>query len=250
MKCPECNGTTISPEGILGEKACTNCGLVAEESLVAQHFSQWAPKLPSNWNEQDSETLKEWLTTLRTVSCQLNIPNFPYREEVARIIRKENDSFSQSQRFTKNKKATVAALIQLILKEYGKDRSLKRICQQLTLDSKLVMKQTWILKENFRVKKKLLKMQRKSSKEYLYKYGGKITSNNNLLLKAEETLIKVQRKGGNPISMAAGAFYYACKAKGAKIAKKTIGKTFHVSHRTVDTNERKIRRFLTSIRIK
>ena len=246
MNCPECSGTTISPEGLLGEKVCPNCGLVIGEATVARHFSQWTPNWPSNWAEQDSDTLKEWLTALRMVSCQLNIPNFPYREEAARLIRKENESFFQSQRFAKDKRATVAALVQLILKEYGKECSIKRICQQLSLDGKLVLKQTWNLKKNLRAKQQL-KNQRKSSKEYLYKFGGKITCNNHLLLRAEETLAKVQRKGGNPVSLAAGAFYYACKVMRIRISKKVIGKTFCVSDRTVDTNERRIRRRLACI---
>jgi transcription initiation factor TFIIIB Brf1 subunit/transcription initiation factor TFIIB len=167
--------------------------------------------------------------------------------EVARLIRKENGSLFQSQRFAKNKRETVAALMQLILKEYGKERSLKRICGQLSLDSKLVMKQTWDLKANFKAKKRLLKTRRKSSKEYLYVFGGKITSDNNLLVTAEETLSKVRKRGGNPISLAAGAFYYACKVKRVRITKKVIGKTFSVSDRTVDTNERRIRHLLASI---
>ena len=246
LKCPECSETIISPEGLSGEKVCGTCGLVAGLTY-GPYFSQWTPKWPSNWDRQDSKTLKEWLTALRLVSCQLNIPNFPYREEAARLLRKENGDLSQSHRFSKNKRETVAALLQLILNEYGKERSIKTICKQLCLDSRLVMKQIWILKENLRAKKQLLKTQRRSSKEYLYEYRGKITNNNAILLKAEETLGKVQRKGGHPISLAAGAFYYACKKHKVRITKKIIGKTFSVSDRTVDTNERRIRRFIASI---
>jgi len=246
LKCPECSGPIVFPEGISGEKVCGNCGLV-NGITYAHNFSQWTPKWPSNWNKQDSKTLREWLTALRLVSCQLNLPNFPYREEAARLLRKKNGDLSQSHRFSKNKRETVAALLQLILNEYGKERSTERICKQLGLDSKLVMKQIWILKENLRAEKKLLKTRRRSSKEYLYEYGGRITNNNEVLLKAEETLRKVKRKGGNPISLAAGALYYACKKHRVRITKKIIGKTFAVSDRTVDTNERKIRRFLTSV---
>jgi transcription initiation factor TFIIIB Brf1 subunit/transcription initiation factor TFIIB len=246
LKCPECGGTIVSPQGLLGEKVCTNCGLVVRKTLVARHFSQWTPDWPSNWGEQDSDTLKQWLTALRTVSCQLNIPNFPYREEAARLIRKEKRLFFQSQRLAKNKRATAAALLQLILREYGKERSIKNICQQLSLNSKLVMKQTWNLKENIRNKKQFLLTQKKSSKDYLYAYGGKIANSKHLLLRAEECLAKIQKKGGNPISLAAGAFYHACKVEGYKITKNVIGKAFGVSDRTVDTNERKIRRLIAS----
>ena len=246
LKCSECGGPTISPDGLLGERVCANCGLVVGETLVARHFSQWAPNWPSNWAQQDSETLKEWLTVLRTVSCQLNIPNFPYREEVARLIRKESGEFFQVQKFAKDKRATMAALLQLILKEYGRERSVKMMCQQLGLDSKLVLKQTWSLKKNLRGKKRL-KNSRKTSKEYLYKYGGKLTCDSQLLLTAERALEKVKRKGGNPVSLAAGAFYHACKMKRMRINKKLIGKMFFVSDRTVDTNERRIRRLLTAM---
>lgn len=250
MECPKCSGGTVSPEGLMGEKVCTNCGLVIKKTPVARHFSQWNPEWPSNYDEKDSETLKEWLTALRMVSCQLNLPNFPYREEAARAIRKENQLFSKSQRLAKNKRATVAALVHLILREYGKERSIKEICQQLHLDSKLVMKQTWTLKEKIGTKKQFFQTQRKSSKDYLYEYGGKIASSNHLLLTAEESLAKIQKKGGNPISLAAGAFYYACKVERVKINKKVIGKTFFVSDRTVDTNERKIRRLTVAVTTK
>ena len=53
--------------------------------------------------------------------------------------------------------------------------------------------------------------------------------------------------GGKRISLAlfpapvrAGAFYLACKANRIRISKEVVGKAFHVSDRTVDTNERKI----------
>jgi transcription initiation factor TFIIIB Brf1 subunit/transcription initiation factor TFIIB len=246
LNCSECGGLTISPDGLLGERVCTKCGLVVGETLVSRHFAQWSPNWPSNWGEHDSETLKEWLTVLRTISCQLNIPNFPYREEVARLIRKESGEFFQVQKFAKDKRSTVAALLQLILKEYGTDRSIRRMCQQLSLDSKLVLKQTWSLKKSLRGGKRL-KNSRKTSKEYLYKYGGKLTCDSQLLLAAEKTLIKFRRKGGNPLSLAAGAFYHACKMKRIRINKKLIGKTLSVSDRTVDTNERRIRRLLTSV---
>lgn len=248
--CPECRGTTVYPGGSIRERVCTNCGLVLGETSPARRFSQWNPNWPSKWIKEDSETLKQWLTTLRIVSCQLNLPNFPYREEAARLIRTKNHLFFQCQKLAKNKRETVAALMHLILREYGRERSIKKICQQLSLNSKLVMKQTWNLKKQIKPKKERQPTQRKSSKKYLYKYGGELTSNNQLLLKAQETLAKVKRNGGNPKSLAAGALYYACKLNKVKITKKAIGKTFCISDRTVDTNERKIRRLITPIAIK
>ena len=250
MECPKCSGRTVSPEGLIGETVCTNCGLVIKENPVARRFSQWNPKWPSNYDEEDSETLKEWLTVLRLVSCQLNLPNFPFREEAARAIRKENQLFSKSQRLAKNKRAAVAALVHLILRAYGKERPIKEICQQLHLDSKLVMKQTWTLKKKIATKKQFLQTKGKSSKHYLYEYGGKMTSSNHLLITAEESLAKIKKKGGNPISLAAGAFYYACKVERAKISKQLVGKTFFISERTVDTNERKIRRLIAAVTTK
>ena len=244
MECPKCAGTTVHPEGLTGETVCTRCGLVIEENQTARYHTGWYPTWPSNWTEEDSETLREWLTVLRTVSCQLNIPSFPYREEAARTIRKERRIFFKSPIFGKKKRATTAALLHLILKEYGKERSINEISQQLSLDSKLVMKQAWTLKENMVAKKPLLKIQRKSAKDYLYEYGGKIIPSNHILNAAEQSLTRIQRKGGNPISLAAGAFYLACKANQIRISKQAVGKAFHVSDRTVDTNERKMRRLI------
>ena len=39
-----------------------------------------------------------------------------------------------------------------------------------------------------------------------------------IILKAEKMLQKIRRSGGNPIGLAAGAFYYACKKKKNKIS--------------------------------
>ena len=153
MGCPECRGNTVYPGGSMRERVCTNCGLVLGEAALTQMFSQWNPNWPSKWVKEDSETLKQWLTTLRIVSCQLNLPNFPYREEAARLIRTKNNLFFQCQKLAKNKRETVAALMHLILREYGKERSIKKICQQLSLNSKLVMKQTWNLKKQIKPKK-------------------------------------------------------------------------------------------------
>ena len=138
--CQMCDRTVVYPEGLNGEKICSNCGLVIEETPVFKGFAQWTPEWYSNWNEQDSETLKEWLTTLRAVSCQLNIPNFPYREEAARTIRTQNHVLFRSQKLSKNKRATVAALMHLILKEYDKMRPIKEISKELSFDHKSVMK--------------------------------------------------------------------------------------------------------------
>ena len=130
VKCPKCYGIIVYPEGLNGEKICTQCGLVIEETPAIKSFTKWAPEWHSNWSEQDSETLKEWLTTLRAVSCQLNLPNFPYREEAARTIRTQNHLLFKSQKLSKNKRATVAALMHLVLKEYGKMRSIKEHIQR------------------------------------------------------------------------------------------------------------------------
>ncbi len=246
MNCPECSGNTIAPDGAVGEKVCTNCGLVTQETSGTHHFSQWNPEWPSTWSEKDSQTLREWLTDLRLVSCQLNIPSFPYREEAARLIRKEKRIFFQSQRLAKNKRETVAALLQLVLKEYGKQHSIKAICQQLSLNAELVMKQNWKLNDEIKTKTLVLPTPPKSPQNYLYNYGGKITNNPQLLTRARMALAKIQKKGGNPVSLAAGALYYACKKEKMKLTKEAIGKAFSISSRTVDTNERKIRRLITT----
>ena len=119
-----------------GEKICKNSGLVIEDSPTFKSFTQWVPEWHSNWKEEDSETLKEWLTTLRSVTCHLNIPNYPYREEAARTIRTQNRLLSKSQKLSKNKRATVAALMHLVLKEYNKTRPIKDIAKELSLDTK------------------------------------------------------------------------------------------------------------------
>lgn len=244
LKCRKCESAIVCPEGLDGEKICINCGLVIDEIPTFKGYTQWAPEWYSNWNEEDSETLKEWLTILRAVSCQLNLPNYPYREEAARTIRKQNHSLFKSQKLSKNKRATIAALMHLILKEYDKMRSIKEISKELSLDSKTVMKQTWLLNKTLKTKKETLKIQRKTAIDYLHEYAGKITTNKELIISAENTLQKIKRSGGNPIGLAAGAFYYGCK-KQTKISKEKIGETFGISARTVYTNEAKIRKLVS-----
>ena len=245
VKCRKCDSAVIYPEGLNGEIICAKCGLVIEDTFSLRHFSQWTPEWYSNWNEQDSETLKEWLTTLRGVSCQLNIPNFPYREEAARTIRTQNRLLSKSQKLSKNKRATVAALMHLILKEYDKIRPIKEISKELSLDNKLVLKQAWILNKTINQEKNDVKIQRKTSTDYLHEKGGKIPLNKEIFSVAESTLCQVKASGGNPIGVAAGALYFACKKK-TKISKEEIGQVFGISERTVYANEARIRKLMAT----
>jgi len=242
MKCHTCDSVIVYPEGLEGERICSSCGLVLEETPSIRSYAQWAPEWHSNWNEEDSETLKEWLTILRSVSCQLNIPNYPYREEAARTIRKQRHTLFKSQKLSKNKRATVAALIHLTLKEYDKLRPLKEISKELSLDPREVMKQSWLLNKTLNTEKEPLKTQRRTATDYLHEYAGKITEDKQLILKTDETLNKIRRAGGNPIGLAAGAFYNTCKSNKVKISKEKIGEVFHISARTVYTNEARIRK--------
>ena len=244
LQCKKCHGLIVYPEGLSGEKICTTCGLVIDNTATFKSFTQWTPEWHSNWKEQDSETLKEWLTTLRAVSCQLNIPNFPYREEAARTIRTQNHVIFRQQKLSKNKRETVAALMHLILKEYEKTRPIKRIAKELSLDSRSVMKQAWILNKTLNRENCHLKIQRKTAINYLHENAGKITDNKELILYAEKTLLKIRRSGGNPIGLAAGALYNACKENKTKISKEKIGEIFHISERTAYTNEARIRKLL------
>ncbi len=244
--CPDCSGDVIAPQGPTGEKVCNHCGLVIEKPASVRGFTQWTPKWFSNWEEADSETLKEWLTTLRLVSCQLQIPKFPYTEEVARTIRRGNRILAQSQNLGKNKRATVAALVHLILKQYNKTRPIREICQELSLDSKLVNKQTWILNGTIKNQTPILNIQRKNSKDYLTELGSKMTNNQEIIKTAQETLALVQKKGGNPVALASGALYHAYKLNKTRISKEQIAQAFGISPRTVDTNERRIRNILAN----
>ncbi|MGA3290094.1 MAG: hypothetical protein ABSD42_07650 [Candidatus Bathyarchaeia archaeon] len=246
MKCQKCNNTVIYPEGLEGEKICSSCGLVIEETPIFKSYTHWTPEWHSNWSEEDSETLKEWLTMLRAVSCQLNIPNYPYREEAARTIRKQNHTLFKSQKLSKNKRATVAALIHLTLKEYNKLRPLKEISKELSLDPREVMKQAWLLNKTLNAEKETIKIQRRTAIDYLHEYAGKITEDKELIVNAENILLKIKRSGGNPIGLAAGAFYNVCKKRKNKISKEKIGETFRISERTVYANEARIRKLVAT----
>jgi transcription initiation factor TFIIIB Brf1 subunit/transcription initiation factor TFIIB len=245
LKCGKCDSAVIYPEGLDGEIICASCGLVLEGTFSLKHFSQWTPEWFSNWNDQDSETIKDWLTTLRAVSCQLNIPNFPYREEAARTIRKQNHVLSKSKKLSKNKRATVAALMHFVLAEYDKVRSIKDISNELSLDKKLVLKQAWILNKTINQERSSIKIQRKTSTDYLHEKGGKIPLNKEIFSIAENALWQVKESGGNPRGVAAGAIYFACKKK-TRISKKEIGQVFGISERTVYTNEARIRRLMAT----
>jgi len=247
VKCKICGNTVIYPEGLQGEKACSKCGLVIEEMPQTKNYSQWTPEWHSNYDEEDSPTLKEWLTILRAVSCQLNIPNFPYREEAARTIRNKKHSFFQSQKLSKNKRATVAALLHLTLKEYNKMRPIKQISKELTLDHRTVLKQTWLLNKTLHNEKQPFVIRRKTAADYLHENAGKLTNTKELIRDAEQRLIIVKRLGGNPIGLAAGAFYSACKENKENVSKEKIGEAFHISERTVYTNEARIRKQLASV---
>jgi len=241
LKCPECHGTHVFLNRLEDEIICKKCGLVISQAQARQGFVKWTPKWLSNWSEEDSDTLREWLTTLRTVSCQLNLPNFPYREETARVIRLKSDILFRSQRFGKNKREAVAALIHLVLRKYNKMRPLKEICQTLSLDHRLVMKYAWTMQ-------KMVNLHRTfSAKDYLRKYGWKVTSVAALIQTAEQLLARIRKEiSGNPVSLAAGALSFVCKSKGIKMSKDEIGEAFYISGRTVYSNERRIRKLMSS----
>jgi len=241
LNCPECHGVLVFPNGLSGEIVCKRCGLVISRARVSQGFINWTPRWFSNWNEDDSDTLREWLTTLRTVSCQLNLPNFPYREEAARVIRLKSDMFFRSQRFGKNKREAIAALVHLVLRKYDEMRPLKEICQKLSLDYRLVMKYAWTMHKTIKFHRTCV------AKDYLRKCGWKLTSDAGLIQTAEQLLARIQKEiSGNPISLAAGAFYFVCKSKSMKTSKDEIGEAFHISGRTVYSNERRIRQLMST----
>jgi len=241
MQCPECQGPLISPSGQQGETVCQKCGLVVQRIRTSQTFAQWAPEWFSNWDQDDSDTLREWLTTLRTISCQLNLPNFPYREEAARIIRTKSSQLFRSQRFGKNKREAVAALMHLILKEYNEMRPLKEICETLNLDHHLVYKYAWTMRTIINLNNNF------TPRDYLKKYGAKLIPDPTHLQAAEQILTSIQKKiSGNPASIAAGALYLVCRNNGTKIGKDEIGRAFHISGRTVYSSQRRICRLIES----
>ena len=159
------------------------------------------------------------------IFLQLKIPRFPYQEEAAITIRKEKTTFSKSQRFAKNKRETMVALMHLVLREYGKIRPVKQMCQELNVDVKLVMKQVWMLKA-INANKCLINIQRITSKDYLVEYATQITSKKETLAFANSIVLNVHKLGGNPISIAAGALFYACKISKTPIQKTKSGRSF------------------------
>lgn len=240
MKCPECQGLLVSPNGKRGEIVCAKCGLVITGFQYHQGFTELTPKWYSNWDKSDSATLRKWLTVLRTVSCQLNLPDFPYREEAARVIRKSSDQIFHSQKLAKKKKEAVTALVYIILRQYGEARSLKEMSEKLSLDSSLVMKRTWALR-------KVTKLERYySPRDHLRYNAWKLTSSVDLIKMAINLLERLGKKlSGNPVSLAAGAFYHVCKSKGLKFSKEEIARAFNISGRTVYINEKRIREIVS-----
>jgi transcription initiation factor TFIIIB Brf1 subunit/transcription initiation factor TFIIB len=247
LKCKICGDFVIFPQGPLGEPICRKCGLVVEERPQTKNYTQWSPEWYSNYNEQDSPTLREWLTILRSVSCQLSIPNFPYREEAARTIRKKKNSLFKSQKLSKNKRETIAALLHLTLKEYNKTRPIKQISEELALDQRAVLKQEWLLNRTFNDEKKMFYIRRKSALDYLHENAGKINLARELITDTEKKIDLMKRHGGNPIGLAAGALYNVCRERKENISKEKIGIAFNISERTVYMNEVRIRKQLTTI---
>jgi len=242
LDCPECDGPVVFPDGSDGEIVCKKCGLVVSEAASSQPgFIIWTPKWFSNWDRNDSDTLREWLTTLRIVSCQLNLADFPYMEEAAHVIRTRKDAFFQCQRFGKNKREAIAALIYLILRNYNEIRSLKEICKRLSLNHRLVEKYAWAMREMTNLQRTF------SARDYLRACGWKLTHDPGSIKRTEKLLTQIHGKiSGNPISLAAGAFYLVCIKRKIKISKDDIGKAFNISGRTVYSNERRISKLVST----
>ena len=110
------------------------------------------------------------------------------------------------------------------------------------------MQRTWILKE-INIKKRLIKTQRKRSKDYLNEYGHQVTQKKETIILAKRILNVLQKRGKNPISVAARALYYSSEITKSRSSKSQIEKIFHISPRTVDTNERKIRNNMSSTNV-
>jgi transcription initiation factor TFIIIB Brf1 subunit/transcription initiation factor TFIIB len=169
------------------------------------------------------------------------LPNFPYREEAARIIRLKSNVLLRSQRFGKNKTAAVTALIHLILRKYNEVRPLKEICDTIALDQRLVMKYAWAMR-------KMTNMHRTfTAQDYLRKFAWELTSDATLIQAGDDLLTNLRKEvGGNPISLAAGVFYFVCQERKIRMSKDKIGEAFHISNRTVYSNERRISRFMSA----
>ena len=132
----------------------------------------------------------------------------------------------------------------LTLREYDKIRSLKEISKELSLDTRIVLKQNWLLNKTLNTQSEPLKNQRKTPIDFLHESAGKLAENRQLIQSAEAVILKIEKSGGNPIGLAAGAFYNVCKKNRAKISKEEIGQSFHISERTVYDNEARIRNSL------
>ena len=241
MSCPSCKSELVFPEGYDGEAVCSRCGLVVNHQGNGHKFVEFNAKMPSNWGSEDSETLREWLTTLRTVSCQLSLPNYPYNEEAARVIRQKSHVLFRSQRFGKNKREAVTALMYLILREYEVMRPIKEICETLALDPSMVRKYSWEMRRTTDLGKRF------TASDYLKKYGIGLVKDLDVLVSAEHVLAALKRRmSGHPAALAAGAFFFVCKSHHLRISKDKVGQAFHISGRTVYTNAHRISKLLAN----
>ncbi len=245
MKCPDCGGYLFSSNGEIGETVCITCGTVVDHSEPNYPYVEASPIWISNWSEDDSDTLIQWLTTLRTVSAQLNIPSNPYREEAARVIRKNQAKLLRSQRFGKNKRVSVTALLYLVLREYEVMRPLREMCNALSLDYKMVKGYSWDIQSKVQLKSPF------TADKYLVKNAYKLTPDIELIRTAENLLETIRKDlGGNPASLAAGTLYYVCKEKKIKISKEAVGEAFNISARTVYNNAYRINKYLEAQQIR
>jgi hypothetical protein len=81
--------------------------------------------------------------------------------------------------------------------------------------------------------------------DYSETYGYQLAPGLELVGTTEKLLTNIHKRiSGNPISLAAGALYHICKEKAIKISKDEIGKAFHISGRTVYSNERRISKLI------